>query len=169
MADPDERLSEATELRELDTDIKQEHVAVAMMYVFPRFSGGLIQPKSSHKMVEYKGERCLAIAVKMDNPVSDFQLDHLRGNYPDISPGYPDWFFQQEGDCLYVGIPMSTILSANEGLVAQSMAEFGNYDVDFKVIAQEEAAEAIVSSLVDDFGKTAMLLDLSVLRDEENS
>lgn len=149
MSEGNEDLREVGNLRELDPDVEQVHVATAMMFVFPRFRSGLIQPKSSHKMVEYKGERCLAIAVKMDNPMSDFQLGLLRG-------AYPDWFFYQEGELVYVGIPMNTILAASENIGAQAMSEFGNYD-------QEREAERIVDALLRDFNNKPLALDLSSL------
>lgn len=169
MAKLNEGLEDVGQLRELDPDVEQKDIAVAMMFVFPRFSNGLIQKSSEHRMVEHNGERCLAIAVKLNVPLSNFQLDFLRGKCPEVIPGYPDWSFQQQDGLLYVGIPMNLISSVDEGIEEQSMAEFGNYDADFPEIVSDKDAEAIVKALIDDFGKTTVTIDLSVFRDGDYS
>lgn len=64
---------------------------------------------------------------------------------------------------------MNLISSVDEGIEEQSMAEFGNYDADFPEIVSDKDAEAIVKALIDDFGKTTVTIDLSVLRDGDYS
>ena len=120
-------------------------------------------------MVEHNGERCLAVAVKLNTPLSNFQLDFLRGKYPEILPGYPDWSFQQQDGFLYVGIPMNLISSVGEEVEEQSMDEFGDYDADFQKIGFDEESEAIVRALVEDFRKTTVTIDLFELEDGEYS
>ena len=144
-------------LRPLEEGIGKQQIAMAMMHVFSIF-GDKIRPSSDHRMMEYSGENCLAVAVGTN--VTDFQLKCLRGEIRSFGPGYPHLGFFQIGELLYVAVPMTLVNCADERMVTGAMNEFGNYDADFKWHQEQCAAEEIIAALVADFRSLNLEIDI---------